>query len=139
MTKVYQTTRGPIPADENAPMPGQVGNCWAACLATILQKPLEDIPQPVAGVTWAEYETAVRAYLLRLGLFTMSLNISLEGEILKQVPAGSMLMYVGYTKNRGLHACIYRDARLWHDPSGANSPLVETVGVEVLAVNILEQ
>lgn len=61
MTKVMQTTFGKDTFHDNP------GNCWQACLATILGESLESFPQFEKGTEWEDAYDLMNYHLRTLG------------------------------------------------------------------------
>lgn len=94
MKPVYQTEFGPK------------GNCFAACLATILERDLAEVPDFRFEGWAAKVQTwlAARGYAMAHWFGGMPPSgLAIAGML---VPDGS------------IHAAVFRNGRLVHDPSG---------------------
>ncbi|MEG1729570.1 MAG: hypothetical protein RR280_08535 [Bacteroidaceae bacterium] len=108
---------------------GLGGNCEGAVLATVLGLDLEDIPSfwsesgkenPTFPKEGAAYQERLNAFLKQHGYQSLSLGANEPHEDwvmgismnMKGVP-----LIVGGMSPRGfMHAVIYKDGFLWHDP-----------------------
>lgn len=99
------------------------GNCFAACLASLLDLPLWMVP-PFEDMFWrSDWNARVDEWLLRL--FRLR-RVRTEGEIVDTLPADGYVPAEYYIASglsaRGVrHSVIYRAGHLAHDPhpSGA--------------------
>lgn len=95
------------------------GNCFAACVASILELPLEDVPNFCARDGWF---LALRDWLKPHGLFPMAFD-DVNDETFEYI--GDALSIVSGPAARGhLHACVYRGAELLHDPHPSRAGLI---------------
>ena len=106
--------------------PGETrGDCWAACLASLLDLPIGDVPHFVqndvdGGVDWM---VATYQWLHDRG-FRLTMCAGAER------PAGRYYIQTGPSPRTGptgeaiSHACIYIDGELAHDPHPDRTGLV---------------
>ena len=104
--------------------PERHGNCFAACVATAVGKPLSAVPHFVEWGQWLHNEkrkdsvdadrkcwwAMFLGYVAALGLFPEVLDSPDDAE-------PEELVFVSGPSPRGIpHHVLYRDGRLWHDP-----------------------
>lgn len=102
------------------------GNCFAACLASILEMPLEDVPHVMAHDDWREQ---TNAWLAGLGMGTVEVCIDVEEPALFLLPPDMWLIITGTTKRHEsrLHSVIGKTIpggvqwECLHDPHPDNS------------------
>lgn len=107
------------------------GNCFSACLASVLELPIERVPnfydlaphsEPAAW--WAE----VRAWLAPLGWGVI--HATVPAEVLAEYPG--ILIVGGKTSRYTDHAVVYVDGQLAHDPWPGGQGLVEIDTMDLL-------
>lgn len=99
MKPVYQTKFG-----------DKEGNCFAACLASLLEIPLEDVPDFYAQHRSGWY-IAFNAWLRQFGLMPVMFN-----DLAEYFPLDAYYL-VGGESERGIpHSCIARNGVIVHDP-----------------------
>ena len=91
------------------------GNCWPACIASLLDLPLQDVPQFFHGATeechwWDQWQD----WLARFGLELQCIEAE---HIPNLAPAGYSIMTVESPRGPYLHATIAKDGELVWDPS----------------------
>ncbi len=105
LTPVWQTEHGPG------------GNCYAACLATILGVPLADVPDLRGDPVWGP---KLNAWLIPQGwLATFHKAFGREVRRTKAPPGLAILSHRLFTGQ--VHAAVFVDGRFFHDP--ADRPL----------------
>ena len=104
--------------------PHSVGDCHAACLATILEVPLSEVPR-VKGIT----ESDIENWWIRLGnwlmirdiyLFKYSVTDDLE---IWQSPSVKVWIASGDSSRGGLHCVVMEDDEIFHDPHPSRAGL----------------
>ncbi len=106
------------------------GNCFAACLASILEVPLSEIPNPKEKTIWLDKINKWLILKFRLMLVLVDFRVG------NQAP-------VGYTIGSGksprmdcLHAVVCKDGAIVHDPhpdrSGLRDDVIEDHALFVL-------
>mgnify|MGYP006450460919 CR=1 FL=1 len=116
MMPVYQTVLEP-----------PHGNCLQACIASLFELPLEDVPNFMAyGSGW---RTKYRKFLKTFGLKSL-LYSSREAQSLN----GYHLVIGGSPRGDFLHAVVGLDGEIIHDPypDWVGEPLTEVMGYEVI-------
>lgn len=120
MVKVFQTKFGG--PNKDAP---EVGNCYAACLATLTGKPIDFFPVMPPNVDETEenreaYDKAISDKLAEAGFVSVNLNLDADSRDLireRKILTGFPYIMSG-TSPRGdwLHAVIFQDGEMLHDP-----------------------
>jgi len=113
VTHIHQTTFGDG-SDGTEP-----GNCMSACLASVLDVPLDDVPNFAAK--GARYWDEMQRWLHARGLFLFELKVPPD-----QTPGTpDDLHYIASgVSPRGIrHAVIMREGRLVHDPHPSGTGL----------------
>lgn len=98
------------------------GNCFAACVASILEIPLEEVPNfcglhPEPDGTW--YREFLR-WLSERGLAAMTQQFPGDPDSFMswvRTCAPNIPWIAGGPTDRGLHCCVYVGDRLAHDPN----------------------
>jgi hypothetical protein len=104
---------------------GVGGNCVQACVASILELPMEKVPHFLElAQTPDQWEVAFEDWLEQLGIGNVRLmsHFCFEGYYLCTGPT------VRGTK----HMCVYFDGRLAHDPHPSKSGLIEVEWTRLL-------
>lgn len=115
--KVDQTTFG---------FPG--GNCFSACIATVLGLPLDDVPYFIGDEDWS---LNFSVWLRDLGLWPLILNCSPDWS-----PSGFTIMS-GQSPRcpddpDSLHIVVALDGEVWHDPHPSRAGLLTHVDHVIL-------
>lgn len=119
--------------------PKRKGNCVAACIATLLELPLSEVPHFIEfGITWGDSED-VKSVSAGNAWWAMMLGFlagkGLWVEQLPDVDSGlprERLLVAGMSPRGVMHQVIYRDGVLWHDPHPSRGGVLDVR--EVLAV-----
>ncbi len=115
--------------------PDRPGNCLAACVATFVGKPLDDVPhfiehgehmrpnpeEPDRLLWWV----MLLGFMAGHGLWPIELGTIDEGE------PGELLFVMGMSPRGVCHQVLYRDGVLWHDPHPSRDGIADVR--EVLA------
>lgn len=131
MRPVMQTV---FPTDDNSLR----GNCFAACLASVLELPLEDVPHVMEHVDWRE---RTNAWLATRGLGAVEVNLTTEEAALYPLPPGMWVLVAGHTTRHPerLHSVVARTLSggcTWeymHDPHPEGGFLTKATHVMWLA------
>jgi hypothetical protein len=111
------------------------GNCFAACLASILGCPLEDVDAPFDEEDKATYWLdAFQQRLIMAGLPYRLLILKATGDVLRFL--GDALYIAGGPSPRGayLHSCVYREGALLHDPFPGGSGFKDQVVKDIVVL-----
>lgn len=119
MTPVYQTDLTPTH-----------GNCFSACLASVLDLPIEQVPNfyDIAPHENGPWWDAVRAWLKPLGWSVI--HLTLDPAHLGEFPG--VFIVGGKTSRHTDHAVVYQDGHLVHDPFPGGVGLVRVDTVDLL-------
>lgn len=117
MIKVIQTKL-------HDPDNGVCGNCYSACLASLLEKPITDVPEfDTFKPNWIELRDRYLR-LLNLATFSIPNEVRFDGF---SIGCGTS------PRHGGIHHCvIYRGNKLYHDPHPDGKGLVELSHREIL-------
>ena len=110
---------------------GKYGNCFPACLASLFECPLEDVPNffDLAGDDDAVWWALVRGWLKKRGFGIMFLELR-SPEHLK---AFEGYIIVSGKSCRDLdHATIWKDGEMVHDPHPDKRGLIAPDGVDMI-------
>jgi len=110
---------------------GRGGNCFSACLASLFNLPIEDVPNffDIAGEDDAMWWGAVRDWLRVRGFGIMSLDLTNPSFI--SVFEGWFI--VCGKSSRGLdHATLWRNGEMMHDPHPSQCGLIKPDTVDLL-------
>lgn len=92
---------------------GHPGNCFAACIASIMDMPLWMVP-PWERMFGRDYMARLDQWL---GLFGKTIRLGEETEF----ESGEYYIANGYSAREVLHSVIFLDGQLAHDPHPARS------------------
>ena len=87
MKPVFQT----VLPDESNPLKG---NCFASCIASLLEMPLESVPHVMEYEDWRE---RTNDWLAGFGLGSVEVAINTEEACLYPIPAGMFVIVTGNT------------------------------------------
>jgi hypothetical protein len=110
------------------------GNCYSACLASLLEMPCSDVPYFMGGVEESDGRWAQRvaAWLKPLALYPMFFNIvdpeKYERE--KLWPKGYFILCG--RSSRGDHAVVAREGMIVHDPHPSREGLISSDAFTIL-------
>lgn len=92
------------------------GNCFSACLASIFEVPLNEVPNffITAGDEATAWWAAVREWLRPRGFGIMALQLNDDDRLLDEVDG--WLIVTGESSRGIHHATIWRDGKMAHDP-----------------------
>ena len=120
MTPVFQRNR-------HRPDQGIYGDCHRACIASLLDKPLDDVPHFMDGLAdspedGTEFARRQREYLLTVGFVPLQLAYACELPDLYRVQAllnPDTYYILGGRSIRGLnHSVLCLNDQMVHDPAG---------------------
>ena len=96
---------------------GQNGNCLQACIASLLDKPLDEVVHFIDCDDWYK---ALELYMMREGYYTMLDNC------VECYPEYTYYLAWGYSPRGIMHSVVYKDGELAHDPHPDNTGLEPT-------------
>lgn len=114
MKPVDQTTFG---------VPG--GNCFSACVASLLELPIEDVPHFGSDETWW---ATFQAWLKPRDLYAVLFKIGSD----EQRPPGFHVVSGRSPRHDALHAVVGRGAEIVHDPHPSRDGLASIDDVVIL-------
>lgn len=122
--------------------PRRPGNCVAACVATLLDLPLDRVPHFIEfGIAYGDSQEVesvsagnnwwamMLGFLAGHGLWVVELDKVTDAEVDEPV------LVAGMSPRGVVHQVIYRSGRLWHDPHPSRAGLLDVR--KVLAVRPL--
>jgi hypothetical protein len=114
---------------------GNEGNCLAACIASLLDLPIEDLFSVDESMSTPQMWDAVERWLNGRGLSLVYVHVREKGQealLGSVVGRTSSIRYMAWGSSpRGLeHSVVYRDGELVHDPHPDRTGLIR---VEALA------
>lgn len=93
---------------------GKDGNCFSACLASILEIPLAKVPEFGGDDVWLQN---VQRFLGAKGMYYVQVPALAEETLATAFAAGYVFHTIeGVSPRGGLHACVGRNGRLIWDP-----------------------
>lgn len=120
----------PVPADKLIPHepPERVGDCFRACLATLLGKPAAEVPHVMVAEDW---HRAALDYLAPLGLGLASVDfppLAPGAPFPVLLPPGAYVILYGKLPTGVPHAVVGkvtpdRGVSIWHDPNPSRAGL----------------
>jgi hypothetical protein len=110
------------------------GNCFAACVASLLDLPLEVVPNVMRHEDWY---ARFNWWLKRRGMYLCCFDGWPQGFVRDYYSDVHILVY-GMAERGIDHACVYRGTELAWDPHPDRSGLIgEPKGWEVIAISDL--
>ncbi len=104
MKKVYQTKFG---AEE--------GNCFQACVASVLEFALEEVPDFCTEFEGEKYYEQFVKWLNECGFSAIPINV--DADLDRPNYKGCYLVVGGKNKDNVMHSVIYKDGVLVHNPN----------------------
>ncbi len=86
------------------------GNCFSACVASLLEMPIDQVPHFMSADSWLD---ALAEWLLPLGLYPVFFRVATCSED-QWRPQGFYIL--GGESARGPHAVVARGHKVVHDP-----------------------
>ena len=127
MSRVNQT----ITADD----PQRMGNCVSACVASLLNRPLDEVPHfgeegLALGDTLQDGPNGrvghgIAWWAMLLGYMAAAGYAPVELTDVDQAEPGELLFVAGMSPRGIMHQVIYRDGELLHDPHPSHDGLVD--------------
>lgn len=111
------------------PENGKIGNCFQACVASIFELPIEEVPHFVKiwdSRWWLLFSEWLDDYGIE--------PVEITGD--RYIPPGHYIAS-GPTNRGTLHCCIYHEGMLAHDPHPSKAGLLKvTMVIHLLVVDI---
>lgn len=109
------------------------GNCYSACVASLLELPIEDVPY-FMGEPANEWSKRLDEWLAPRGFYALHYEINPENRAYydreKLWPKGFYIL--GGKSPRGDHAVVARGRDMVHDPHPSRAGLTDTDGFTLL-------
>jgi len=128
MKKIYQTTFGGVDAPKE-----ERGNCWQACVASILEVPLDEAfdCRPYWDQNDGKWFDDFNAWLKKYGLACIAMDHTEE----KPLPSTAFMGYhLGEFTSRTLtngetHICVIHNGDVVHDPNPRAKDIGDAKGI----------
>lgn len=112
--------------------PTRQGNCLSACVASWLERPLDQVPHFVElGVQAHGEEDTVYWWAMFIGYMAGHGYWPVQLETPEAAEPGEIVFVMGMSPRGVCHQVLYRDGELWHDPHPSRAGIVDVR--EVLA------
>lgn len=109
---------------------GKGGNCLAACIASIFEYPLQDVPNFCGDYDDNSWFHALNDWLLRQGF--VAVMFKTQEAVLDHLWLRGAFCIVSGTTERGLsHATVWQNEKCVHDPHPSRAGLLEIEDVIV--------
>jgi len=110
---------------------GKGGNCFSACLASVLDLPLSEVPNffEIAPDDRDDWWEAVRIWLRKRNLGVLPINA--DWNIVRSMP-GAYLIVAGMSPRGRLHSTIWFNGEMVHDPHPEGGGIEEPEWVDLL-------
>lgn len=113
---------------------GQFGNCLTACVASILELPIEQVPNFIEFDKGnGEYLQVFNDFLGQYGYQALTIFLSVLDET--WIPSGYHLIY-GYSEEGVKHAVVGYQGKIVHDPAPDGSPLAKIESYTVFVATV---
>lgn len=122
--------------------PKRKGNCVSACIASLVNEPIDRVPHFVEfGIHWGDGEDDKVSngnawWAMMLGYLAGKGYWVTELDGLGDADPDEFLLVAGMSPRGVLHQVIYREGVLWHDPHPSRDGITDVR--EVLAVRPLD-
>ena len=129
MRPVYQTRFGGHDEEDT-------GNCFAACLASLLEVPIDTIPDFMGDSDWM---ARANVWLAPHGLAILSFAPPETPGMPWPGPGGCYHLMGGYGPSGDAHAVVALDGKMVHDPLGPDAQGLARVEEWGVLVNLLRR
>jgi hypothetical protein len=105
------------------------GNCFAACVASLLECDINNVPFLYEQETWEKYEFRLNEFLkleFKLFLITDEYDMEKYQYFLENDLKDSYSIVSGDAERGFFHAVIYKNGNLAHDPHPQGKGLINT-------------
>jgi hypothetical protein len=108
MIKVYQTRYGK-----------EKGNCYQACLASVLELPLEDVPDfcNLYKEPFGAWQIEANKWLRQFGLATITCSNDFSDSDMKERFRDCYLIVTGKNSNGINHCVVWQNGKTVHNPN----------------------
>lgn len=94
---------------------GADGNCFEACIASILEIPLEEVPDLGGAATPEKWATIINVWLAKRGLQYVELDYQEDGDALWRC-ISTYHIIIGHELRGVYHAVVGKNGKPVHDP-----------------------
>ena len=103
----------------HSPKDGSYGDCYRACMASILELPAEKVPHFVwDDPTNEEFYKRVDLFLMPMGMIRLAIPYTVDPRLtMSLVNPGVYYIYSGETRSGTGHSVVCRGDKIVHDPS----------------------
>lgn len=108
---------------------GEQGDCERACIASVLNLPIESVPFFADGENWDDID----GFLAPFGMYAMYLDWEPSIGAVK----GYNVVYLRVPEQELTHAVVAYGDEIVHDPSGYNAPTDDPVS-RMIFINMLD-
>lgn len=108
------------------------GNCFAACIASILELALEDVPNFCVEYPETWYDE-LNTWLRARGLFAMGFNAP-DAAFFRNHMRGAWCIVSGPGPRGCLHSTVWRDGEMQHDPHPSREGIESAIDVIVFGL-----
>lgn len=103
------------------------GNCWAACIASILELSLSDVPN---FMDYEDFNEKCDDFLNKYGLYLIAFSVKDS----KVIPQGYHIIVGNSPRYDCLHAVVGHNGKLVHDPFPGGGGLKTTLHYEMFII-----
>ncbi len=117
---------------------GDNGNCWAACLASLLEFDITDVPDLFTHAEDIEWKANTNAWLARYGFGCLEFS-SLSPDDYKALNLATYHIIIGPSpRQEGSHAVIGRAGRIVHDPHPDGTGLLNGAWLHTVLIKLCD-
>lgn len=114
----------------------QKGDCWRACIASIIECDLESLPDPNVVTDWPSLWSETLAICERLGLSYSAYSVNVGSEILDPKCLGGYIIAIGKsprsTEDKRInHAVVWKNGII-HDPHPDKTGILDIIEFDVI-------
>lgn len=118
-------------------IPGkQNGDCWRACIASIIECDIEELPIPIIEESWSEYGFKMDKKLAEMGWESIQYPVrSIKEGMLTSLDTNGYVLALGKSprfKGSGLNHYVVWKNGMVHDPHPENLGILDIIDFEVL-------
>ena len=115
----------------------EYGDCWRACIASVLECDIEKFPHPLIDEDWDVYYLKVFDVLEKMGYQWVGYTIeNVENSVFEAKDTNGYIIAVGKSprsteENRWNHAVVWKNG-IVHDPHPDNTGIKDIITFEIL-------
>lgn len=114
----------------------RLNDCYTCCLATLLSEPYENVPlcYDKYGNLYQDWELRIKNFLAAKGLQVIRSTIAPDQVFLIEgaVIVGGLSYTPEHAARGDMHAVIYNNGELWHDPKQDPSGVIVPTEVDII-------